>query len=954
MSHAKRLLKLFLMILLVFAQFGGAINCVDAQMLSPRPPNIIFLLTDDQGYGDLSCTGNPILKTPNMDRLHDEGVRFTDFHVSPTCSPTRSALMTGRHEFRNGVTHTILERERLTLKATTLAQVLKRTGYTTGIFGKWHLGDEAAYQPGRRGFDEVYIHGGGGIGQTYPGSCGDAPGNTYFDPAILHNGKFEKTTCYCTDVFYAHAIRWIDAKRASKRPFFAYIPCNAPHEPLQVRPEDEARYADKVPDRKVAKFFGMVANIDDNIGRLLDKLSEWKIERDTLVVFMNDNGGTGGVQVYNAGMRGQKVTPFLGGTRAASFWRWPGTLKPADVGALTAHIDFFPTIAQIAGAKLTDEVKQQVEGRSLVPLLKNPAAVWPDRFLFTHVGRWPKGAPPADFKYAACSVRAPRWQLVSASKGADKNWMLFDVKADPGERNDVAAQNPQIVAEMDAAYDRWWDSVQPGLVNEAAVGPATNPFKALYQKQFGVGLQSESPHPLTLSPAHPLTANRRPNVLFVIADQWRQSAFGFAGNGDVKTPSLDRFAAESIRFTNAVSTIPVCTPTRASLLTGQRALTHGVFMNDIPLSPDAVTFPKLLARAGYDTGFIGKWHVDGHGRSAYIPKERRQGFEYWKALECTHDYNNSAYYADDSPEKLRWSGYDTEAQTDDACRYLSDHAKSEKPFLLYLSWGPPHEPYATAPAKMAKLYADAALTLRPNVPAGRREIARRELRGYYAHCTALDECFERLMRTCRDLGLDDNTIVIFTSDHGDMLWSHGAEKKQQPFEESARVPLLVRYPAKFGRTGRAVPVTIGTEDIMPTLVRLCGLPAPRTAQGLDFSGYLSGGKDPSDGAAAILCPAPFGQWNRARGGREYRAIRTQRWTYAADLKGPWLLFDNESDPYQRDNLVGKPERADLQQRMDQWLRRKLKARKDDFSPGPDLIEKWGYTVDATGTVPYAQ
>src|SRR5437588_8300514 len=178
-----------------------------------HPPNIIILLTDDQGYGDLSCHGNPILKTPNLDRLHDEGVRFSDFHVSPTCSPTRSALMTGRHEFMNGVTHTILERERLTLRAATIAQVLKRAGYATGIFGKWHLGDEAAYQPNRRGFDEVFIHGAGGIGQTYAGSCGDAPGNTYFNPAIRHNGHFEKTKGYCTDLFVGQALKWMDSKR---------------------------------------------------------------------------------------------------------------------------------------------------------------------------------------------------------------------------------------------------------------------------------------------------------------------------------------------------------------------------------------------------------------------------------------------------------------------------------------------------------------------------------------------------------------------------------------------------------------------------------------------------------------------------------------------------------------------------------------------------------------------
>jgi len=470
--------------LILAASFIGAGWAEPPASREPRRPNIIFVLTDDQGYGDLSSHGNPILKTPNLDRLHDESVRFTDFHVSPTCSPTRSALMTGRHEFKNGVTHTILERERLTLMAATIAQVLKSAGYTTGIFGKWHLGDEAAYQPNRRGFDEVFIHGGGGIGQSYPGSCGDAPGNTYFSPAILHNGKFEKTKGYCTDVFFGQALRWIESVRG-KKPFFCYIPTNAPHAPLQVRPEDEKRYANRVKDSNTAKFFGMIANIDDNVGRLLDRLEEWGLERDTLVIFMNDNGGTAGVSVYNAGMRGQKNTPWLGGTRASSFWRWPGTLISADVGRLAAHTDFFPTVAELAGAKLNDEVSAQVEGRSLVPLLRDPKAAWPDRILFTHIGRWPKRAKRRDHKYAHCSVRSPRWHLVCDTKDGSKQWQLFDVKADPGEKTDVAAKYPEVVRELDAAYDKWWDSVQPGLVNVDAVGPKINSFKELYENQFG-------------------------------------------------------------------------------------------------------------------------------------------------------------------------------------------------------------------------------------------------------------------------------------------------------------------------------------------------------------------------------------------------------------------------------------------------------------------------------------
>jgi arylsulfatase A-like enzyme len=448
------------------------------------PPNIVFVLTDDQGYGDVSRHGNPILKTPNLDRLHDEGVRFADFHVSPTCSPTRSALLTGRHEFKNGVTHTILERERLTLDAITLPQVLKSAGYTTGIFGKWHLGDEAAYQPEKRGYDEVFIHGCGGIGQTYPNSsCGDAPGNTYFDPCILHNGTFVKTKGYCTDVFFEQSLKWIESVKG-KKPFYCQITTNAPHAPLQVRPEDEARYKDKVKQPNQAKFFGMVANIDDNVGRLLAKLKEWDLERDTLVIFMNDNGGTAGVPVFNAGMRGQKGTPWLGGTRASSFWRWPGTLTPTTVNKLCAHVDFFPTVAEIAGATLPEKAKKQIEGRSLVPLLKNPNADWPGRTLFTHFGRWPRGTNPDEWKYAGCSVRTPKWHLVNVDPSRKKAWQLFDVSADPAEKTDVAKANGEVVTKLDGEYDAWWASLKPLLVNEAAPTHRINPFHERYWSQF--------------------------------------------------------------------------------------------------------------------------------------------------------------------------------------------------------------------------------------------------------------------------------------------------------------------------------------------------------------------------------------------------------------------------------------------------------------------------------------
>jgi arylsulfatase A-like enzyme len=440
-------------------------------------PNIVLVMTDDQGYGDLGWTGNPVIRTPHLDAFAKASVRFTDFHVSPTCAPTRCSLMTGRHEFRSGVTHTINERERMSLKAITLPQVLKSVGYTTGIFGKWHLGDEDAYQPGNRGFDEVYIHGAGGIGQSYKGSCGDAPGNTYFDPAIRHNGTFEKTKGYCTDLFFSQALKWIDTKRKEKSPFFAYITPNAPHAPLQCPEEYSKRYAGKV-DTNTAKFYGMIENIDDNFGKLLLKLDEWGIAKNTLVIFMTDNGGTVGVKTFNAGMHGQKATPWEGGTRVPSFWRWPAGFKGGrDSSALTAHVDIYPTLAEITGAKIP--AQPRLDGRSLIPLLQNPNSDWPDRFLFTHVGRWEKGKAE-ESKFKNCSVRNTRFHLVN-------NMELYDIKNDPSETRDVLGEHPETVAKMRAAYDQWWSEILPALENEEAIGPEINPFKEAYWKQFGGG-----------------------------------------------------------------------------------------------------------------------------------------------------------------------------------------------------------------------------------------------------------------------------------------------------------------------------------------------------------------------------------------------------------------------------------------------------------------------------------
>ena len=439
-----------------------------------RKPNIILVITDDQGYYDLSGHGNPDLTTPNLDALSKESLRFTRFQVSPTCAPTRSAIMSGRSPFYVGVTHTILERERMKLDVPTMPEMLKNAGYTTAIFGKWHLGDQAPYRPDQRGFDEVFIHGAGGIGQSYQGSCGDAPGNKYFDPEILHNNSFVKTKGFCTDIFFNHAMQWIESQKDSQ-PFFAYIATNAPHGPFIAPDSYKKKFLDAgLPERTVG-FYGMIENIDDNIGRLCQKIDQLGIENNTLFIFMTDNGPS--ASIYNGDHKGKKGSVDEGGTRVPSFWRWPGVLKPdTDVDRIANHFDILPTFADIVGGH--PEQKELLHGRSLVPLLKNPTAPWEDRFRFFHKGRWKAGEAAAsrDTNFA---VRNQRYRLVGRNE-------LYDMENDPSQKVNVIKQHTQLAKQMNAAYDAWFDDAVPNMVNEDAPLAGHNTFHLLFWKQYGI------------------------------------------------------------------------------------------------------------------------------------------------------------------------------------------------------------------------------------------------------------------------------------------------------------------------------------------------------------------------------------------------------------------------------------------------------------------------------------
>ncbi|WP_425637605.1 sulfatase family protein [Algoriphagus yeomjeoni] len=443
----------------------------------------------------------------------------------------------------------------------------------------------------------------------------------------------------------------------------------------------------------------------------------------------------------------------------------------------------------------------------------------------------------------------------------------------------------------------------------------------------------------------------KPNVIIILADQWRAQEVGYMGNTQIKTPNLDKLASESLIFENTVTTMAVCAPWRASFLTGQYPLTHGVFYNDKPLPNEALTMAEIYKDQGYATGYIGKWHLNGHERGEHhfssrdlpVPKDRRQGFDYWKVREVTHNYNNSFYF-DENDEKHIWEGYDVFPQTDSAISYIQKN--KENPFVLMLSYGPPHDPYFSAPKEFQDLYDASTLEVRPNVPEALQDSARRVMAGYYAHASAIDFAIGNLLEALDKAGIADNTILVFTSEHGDMLMSKGVLKKQRPYDEAIKVPMLIRYPAKFGEKSRKVNDPIGTPDLLPTLLGLSDIASPESIEGQDFSGELLAGEDLGNEAALIMLPVPFHEWKFQNGGREFRGIRTKKYTYVKDLKGPWLLYDNEKDPYQQNNLVNDPAFSELQNQLENILIEKLKATNDTFLPADEYMIQYNYLYDA--------
>jgi arylsulfatase A-like enzyme len=405
-----------------------------------RRPNVIVILTDDQGYGDLGCHGNPLARTPHLDRLHAESTRLTDFHVDPTCSPSRSALLTGRYPHRAGVWHTIIGRNFLRRGEVTMAEVFREAGYRTGHFGKWHLGTNYPFRPIDRGFERWVGHGNGGIGTS-----SDYWDNQKFNDTYYRNGVWEKFSGFSTDVFFEEAMRFI--REAAAQPFFIYLATNVPHVPLNVPAAWLKPWNARTDNPQLARLYASIERIDWNVGRLLRVLAQRKQLDNTLLVFLTDNGAATGADAFAAGMRGRKGDLYEGGHRAPCFLRWPrgGLRAGADVERLTAHVDLMPTLIELCGLRRPGGV--EFDGRSLVPLLRDPGAAWAERTLLVESQRiqYPE-------KWRNFVMMRGRWRLVHGRE-------LYDLRADPAQQHDVAGAHPDLVRRLRDEYEALWDSI---------------------------------------------------------------------------------------------------------------------------------------------------------------------------------------------------------------------------------------------------------------------------------------------------------------------------------------------------------------------------------------------------------------------------------------------------------------------------------------------------------------
>jgi arylsulfatase A-like enzyme len=934
MDHRVRLRsgshRVVLGLLLVTCGMLPAFSSVEvAAADASQPPNLVVILADDLGYGDLGCYGSATIPTPHLDRLANEGLRLTNFYVGQAvCTASRAALLTGCYPNRIGMagalnhlsTTGIHPEERL------LAELLKPRGYATATFGKWHLGLQPPFWPTNRGFDEFF-----GI----PYSNDNGPLHPVFrdlPPLPLYDGsevvERDPDQSHFTRRFTDRAVRFIE--RHKDRPFFLYLPHVMPHVPIFASTEWRGKtgrgpYAD------------VVAELDAAVGEIIAAIDRNGLAERTLVIFTSDNGPflSYGNHAGSAGpLREGKLTTFEGGMRVPCIARWPGSVPAGRVSdEMASTLDLFATILQLTGAEMP---ARPIDGIDLRPLLAGSAgAKGREEFLYysgdelhaVRSGNWKlhlphefitvAGEPGRDGRPSANAAAAPRSLGESGVRGIASRHgyvvrslplSLYDLEHDPAESHNVAAEHPEIVARLEAIAARSRDDL----------GDALTGVKGRGKRSVGeVRRQAEPPAENAATSARRTT---QPNIVVILADDLGYGDLGCYGQAGIRTPRLDRMAAEGMRFTNFYAQT-VCGPSRAALMTGCYPSRVATKQNRVEIHPRLhdreVTVAELLGAAGYATGCFGKWDLAGHHQRGYdidlLPT--RQGFEVFFGTPTSNDHGMRLLRQEEVVEEDADMGTLTQRYTDEAIAFIRAHR--DRPFFVYLPHSMPHVPLAASDRFRGT-----------------------STRGLYGDVIEeLDWNTGRLLDALAEEGLDESTLVVFTSDNGPWLldrldrhplygkhrdasgWHRGSAAplrgmKTSVWEGGVRVPCIMRAPGRMP-AGAVCDEVASTMDILPTLARLAGVKAPddRVIDGHDLGDLLAGKPGAASPYEALfyyqdrrLCAVRAGNWklHLPRPAHESWAIFSLPEDGGA-LDRP-LLFDLDTDVGERrDVAVGHPD-----------------------------------------------
>jgi len=762
----------------------------------PEKPNIIIILTDDQGYGDVGFNGCRDIATPNIDRIAKNGARFTNGYVSySVCAPSRAGLITGRYQDRFGYSRNPLYRPSdsqivLPLTEQTLPELLKQAGYKTMGIGKWHLGVHEKFRPWNRGFDEYFGFLGGGhryFPEDYTIANTDSARNELqsYRTKLIRNQQVVEETEYLTDALSREAVSFIE--RNKKDPFFLYLAYNAPHAPLQASEKYLNRY-NHIPDPKRKTYAAMVSAVDDGVGAVLDKLEQLNLARNTIVVFLSDNGGPEHDNGSDNGeLRGTKGTLYEGGIRVPFAIQWPGKIPASKVYQESViSLDIFATLRAHAAPEVP--LKNPLDGVDLLPYINGTVQGAPHQNLF-----WRQ----YDRKdYAVIGSDGMKSLTLN-----DTGRHLYNLRTDIGEKNDLLSAQRNAAADLQKHLQGWLSETVPPL------------FYGLNQEALYEAEKKRAQVP------------SKPNIIIMLLDDAGYADFGFIGTKDLLTPNIDRLAADAVRFTDAHVSASVCSPSRAGLLTGRYQQRFGYECNEgdgySGLDPAQVLLPEYLAKAGYATAAFGKWHL------GFRPEQHplKKGFQYYYGFLSggrSYFYNEDK---DDQPgshralvennRQVRFNGYLTDVLGDKAVEYIRQHRNN--PFFMYWAPNAVHTPMEAREEDLKKFEGQP-----------RQQLA--------AMTFALDRSIGKIINELKKQGIYENTLVFFLSDNGGAANNQSNNLplkgfKGNEYEAGHRVPFLVSWPGKF-KPGSVFNGLSSSLDIFSTALDAGGIPHT-PSQGLD-------------------------------------------------------------------------------------------------------------------------